>query len=165
MASRTSSKPTAPDPVNIVETDPEVAAAPEIVPLGRSQTIVQRGQWDIDGKLYDVRVLDDFGLAAQRRLNNDGQEFYRLYSSAEELTADQEARMEQLLDRMFFGDAKAPSLIDAPKTLLRKLGVASRADVVLTFTLAPLQKYLLAAAQAQMAEMDQAGVSEPTTAS
>lgn len=164
MASRTSSKqPPAPDP-NVTET--AVAPPPaEVVPLGRSQTTVERGQWDIDGKLYDVRVLDDFGLAAQRRLNNDGQEFYRLWASTEDLTDDQEARMEQLLDRMFFGDQKAPSLIDAPKTLLKKLGVASRAEVVLTFTLAPLQKYLLAAAQAQIEETEKAGVSEPTTAS
>jgi len=141
----------------------ETSVAPKVEPIGKSETSPDRPVWDIDGKLYDVRVMDDFGIGAQRRLNRDGREFYQLWSATEDLTDEQEARMEQLLDRMFFGDEKAPSIIDAPKTLLRRLGTGSRADVVLTFTLAPLQKLLLAAAQTET--MGEAGVSEPTTAS
>ncbi|MGH3171873.1 MAG: hypothetical protein ACRDN0_39195 [Trebonia sp.] len=141
----------------------DTPTTPEPTVLGRSQTTVERSQWEIDGKIYDIRSMDDFGVRAQRRLNQDGREFYQLWNSAEDLTDDQDMRLEQLLDRMFFGDEKAPSLIDAPKTLLRKLGSSARADVVLTFTLAPLQKLLLAAAQTEV-EMESAGVSEPVTA-
>lgn len=158
---QTSSKPTEVDAES--EDAPETPAVPEVNPIGRSQTEPDRPVWEIDGKLYDVRVMDDFGIAAQRRLNRDGQKFYQLWTAEDDLDEDQEARMAQLLDRMFFGDEKAPSLIDAPKTLLRKLGTGSRADVVLTFTLAPLQKLLLAAAQTET-QME-AGTGEPTTAS
>ena len=152
------------------EVEPEAPEAPEspkvpaVQPIGESETSPERPLWKIDGKLYDVRVMDDFGVGAQKRLNTDGREFYALWNSPDDLDDDQEARMEQLLDRMFFGDEKAPSLIDAPKPLLRKMGPGSRAEVVLAFTLAPLQKALLAAAP-MVSEMDSAGVSEPTTAS
>lgn len=163
MTPRKTSSPTEPEPEPEPETVKEtVASVPTVNPIGRSQTEPERPVWDIDGKLYDVRVMDDFGIAAQQRLNRDGRDFYQLWNAEEDLTDDQEARMEQLLDRMFFGDEKAPSIIDAPKTLLRKLGAGSRAEVVLTFTLAPLQKLLLAAAQTEI-ETEKAGVSEPTT--
>lgn len=138
--------------------------APEVRPIGTSQTVPEHPLWEIDGKLYDVRVMDDFGIAAQRRLNRDGRAFYELWTAEEDLSEEQEARMEQLLDRMFFGDGKAPSLIDAPKTLLRKLGTGSRADVVLTFTLAPLQKLLLQAAQTETETLE-AGTDMPAMAS
>lgn len=162
MPARKTAAKTGPD----IETGgEETQPVPEVNPIGRSETQPERPVWAIDGKLYDVRIMDDFGIAGQRRLNNDGREFYQLWAAQEDLTDDQEARMEQLLDRMFFGDEKAPSLIDAPKSLLRKLGSSARADVVLTFTLAPLQKLLLAAAQTDATQTDQAGISEPTTAS
>lgn len=167
MSKQTSSAPTETEQAQEPESEsPETPAVPEIQPIGRSQTEPDRPLWEIDGKLYDVRVMDDFGIAAQRRLNHDGRTFYQLWTAEEDLDDDQEARMEQLLDRMFFGDAKAPSLIDAPVALLKKLGTSARADVVLTFTLAPLQKLLLAAAQTETATgTAMAGVSEPTTAS
>jgi hypothetical protein len=155
----TKPKPQAP------ETPEPAVRAPEVVPMGRSQTDQERSVWEIDGKLYDVRSMDDFGLRGQRRLNKDGREFYQLWNAVEDLTDDQDARLEQLLERMFLGDEKVPSIIDAPKVLLRKLGSSSRAEVVLAFILAPLQTVLLAAAlAAQTEEMENAGVSEPTTA-
>ena len=159
MASR---KQTQTDPP---ETDDTPAApAPNVV--GRTQTIQEDSYWEIDGKLYPLRTMDDIGLRGQRRLNNEGREFFTLWNSPDELTDDQHARMEQLLEVMFLGDEKVPPLLDAPKTILRKVGSSARSEVVLTFILAPLQKLLLAAAQTDTEpETEMAGVSEPTTAS
>jgi hypothetical protein len=121
---------------------------PDSQPVGRIDTTGTKPSWEIDQKFYEMRQIGDFGIAAQQRLNRDGREFYALWTADEELTDDQGKRLKLLLERMFHGDKDVPALLDAPKTVLRKLNDGDKADVVLSFTLAPLRK-AMAAAQAQ----------------
>lgn len=109
-------------------------------PAGRSSSSVQRSTWEHDGRLYEVRQLGDFGIAEQQQLNRDGREFYELWTSSQELTADQGKRLKMLLERMF------SRVLDAPKTVKATFNDAAKADVVLHFTLAPLRQVLSAAA-------------------
>lgn len=126
---------------------------PEAQPVGRTTTTDTKPTWEIDGKFYELRQIGDFGIAAQQRLNRDGREFYQLWTADEELTDDQGKRLKFLLERMFHGDETVASLLDAPKSVLRKLNDGDKADVVLSFTLAPLRK-AMAAAQAQETETE-----------
>lgn len=112
---------------------------------------------EIDGKFYDLRVLGDFGIGKQQTLNRDGREFYQLWTSDDELTEDQQKRLKQLLERMY------AEVLDAPKTVMRKLNDAEKADVVLTFTLAPLRNAMLAAQTEQTAETVEAGIGSTLT--
>lgn len=105
-----------------------------------------RRQVEIDGKFYDLRSLRDYGISAQRRLNRDGREFGELWNSAKDLTEDQDKRVKFLLDRIFLGDDRIDSLVDAPKATLRKLSDEDRVELVLDFIYAPLRKLLTAAA-------------------
>lgn len=114
--------------------------AVKAAPAGRSSSSVQRSTWEHDGRLYEVRQLGDFGIAEQQQLNRDGREFYELWTSSQELTADQGKRLKMLLERMF------SRVLDAPKTVKATFNDAAKADVVLHFTLAPLRQVLSAAA-------------------
>jgi hypothetical protein len=138
-------------------------------PIGRIDTTAGRPTWEIDGKFYELRQLTDYGIAAQQRLNRDGREFYQLWTSDDELTDDQGKRLKFLLERMFNGDALVAQLLDAPKGLVRKLNDGDKADVVLSFTLAPLRKAMAAAAQTEQPETetqaDEARVSESISTS
>lgn len=154
-------KPAARSKQPATTTTPDPAA---VTPVGRILTAPERGQWQIDDKLYDMRNLNDFGLRTQRRLNRDGREFYALWTAEDDLTDDQDMRLEFLLDRMFLGDERTLSLIDAPREILERIGPADRADVVLTFTLAPLQK-LMAAAPAAETKTEKTGMEPGESAS
>lgn len=135
---------------------------PDATPVGRTDTAEAQPTWEIDGKLYELRTIGDYGIAAQQRLNRDGREFYSLWTADEELTDDQGKRLKFLLERMFNGDPAAGimALLDAPKTVLRRMRDADKADVVLAFTLAPLRKAALAAAPAQEALTDEQAQTE-----
>lgn len=140
MATAQTQTPPAPEP------QPARPPVPDAQPVGRTTTTDERPTWEIDGKLYELRTLADYGIAAQQRLNRDGREFYSLWTADEELDDDQGKRLKFLLERMFHGDALVASLLDAPKTVLKRLRDGDKADVVLAFTLAPLRKAALAAA-------------------
>lgn len=101
---------------------------------------------DIDDKLYELKTIGDFGIGKQQILNRDGREFYQLWTSEDELDENQQKRLKFLLERMY------AEVLDAPKSVARKLNDSEKADVVLTFTLAPLRKAMQAAAQAQETE-------------
>jgi hypothetical protein len=105
-----------------------------------------------------LKTLGDFGIGEQRKLNRDGREFYELWTSAEDLTEDQEKLLKLLLERMF------AKVIDAPRTVQRTFDDAAKADVVLHFTLAPLRQVMLAMAQQNQGEQAQGqGPSTSTT--
>lgn len=122
---------------------------------------------EIDGKFHDLRSLRDYSISAQRRLNRDGREFGELWNSAEDLTEDQDKRVKFLLDRIFLGDDRVEALVDAPKTVLRKLEDEDRVELVLDFIYAPLRKLLTTVAAAQQTEQETAeapaGTSIPTS--
>lgn len=84
------------------------------------------------GERYDIRILDDFGIRQQQKLTRDGREFFRLWSSDEELSEEDGTRLERLLHEMF------EAVFDAPEDIKAKLSDGKRAQVVLGFTLAPL---------------------------
>lgn len=125
----------------------KATAEPSESPVDRIELDEPHGTFEIDGKLYELRNLSDYGIAAQQRLSRDGREYFQLWQSDNELDDDQQKRLKFVLDRMFLGDDRALPLLDAPKTLLRKLDDASRARVVMAFTFAPLRKTVAQAAQ------------------
>lgn len=127
-------------------------------PVVRISTKKQRPTVEIDGKFYELKLIGDFGIGQQQILNRDGREFYTLWTSEDELDEDQQKRLKMLLERMF------AKVLDAPKSVLRKLDDADKSDVVLNFTLAPLRKAMLEAnATAQTEEQTQESPSTTTS--
>lgn len=112
----------------------------------------QRPTIEIDDKQYEMRRLGDFGIGRQRELNRDGREFGQLWNSEAELTDDQQKRLKFLLERIY------PAVLDAPKAVLRRLDDAEKADVVFTFTYAPIRQAMAALAERQKAEAEKAQV-------
>lgn len=107
----------------------------------------------IDGTLYELRLMEDFGIADQQALTRDGEEFDRLWNQ-EKLSKNERARLEMLLGRMF------DKVLPLPDEVRAKLSDAHKARVVLTFTVAPL---LIGAAQTETET--EAAESASTTAS
>jgi hypothetical protein len=137
--------------------DPENAKPVIDFDLAPERQTVRKG-----GRLFEVRRLDDFGIAKQQQLDRDGREFARLWNSDAELTADQGQRLKLLLERIF------QDLLDAPKTVRASFKDAEKARLVLDFSLAPLREQmaalLAAQMQQQMAGADEARDGEPITA-
>jgi hypothetical protein len=82
--------------------------------------------------LYELRTLDDFGILDQQKLTRDGREFFKLWSSDDELTRHQGERLKMLLSRMF------DQVMDASDDVKQSLSDGKKSQVVLAFTLAPL---------------------------
>lgn len=112
----------------------------------------------LDGKLYRIRSLDEFGIRERKRLDRDGREFYKLYESDEESETD-EQRLEMLVDRMF------DAALDAPAAIRKKIHAADKVDVVLGFTQSPLLKVLAAARVIQQAQEEALETATPITGS
>jgi hypothetical protein len=100
------------------------------------------------GKLYEIRRLDDFGIAKQRRLDRDGREFAQLWNNSEDFDegSEQDVRLKFLLDRIF------SELLDAPEDIREGFKDAEKAKVVLDFSLAPLRELLAANLQQALRE-------------
>lgn len=103
-----------------------------------------------DGKLYELRLTDDFGIEKQHALKRDGDEFLKLWNSEEEDDATGE-RLNMLLERMF------EEVLDAPRTVKAKFNDSKKARVVLAFRMAPL----LEAAKAEMAAQAEQAATDP----
>ena len=100
------------------------------------------------GVLYELAILDDFGISDQQALTRDGREFFRLWSSEQELAKTERQRLEMLLKRMFARVLELPDEVT--------LTDGEKAQVVLGFTLAPL------AQRTAQTQQDQAGDSSTT---
>jgi hypothetical protein len=94
-----------------------------------------------NGKVYELRVIDDFGIEDQQQLTREGAEFDKLWNT-DRLNGAQRKRLKMLLDHMF------DRVLDAPADIRARLSDGQRSQVVLAFTLAPLA----AAAQRQQTE-------------
>ena len=92
----------------------------------------ERDQVRIDGKLYPLAIMGDFGIEEQQQMTRDGREFDTLWKAADELTETDKQRLKQLLDRMF------ERVLQAPQYIKDKLNDDHRQQVVLAFTIAPL---------------------------
>jgi len=84
-----------------------------------------------DGKLYELRSMDDFGIEEQQQLTRHGAEFDQLWNT-DKLNSAQRKRLKMLLDGMF------ERVLDAPPEVMAALTDGQRSQVVLSFTLAPL---------------------------
>lgn len=105
------------------------------------------------GALYEMATLDDFGIQDQHGLTRDGREFFRLWSSDDELTKSQKQRLTMLLERMF------EKVFIAPDEVKAKLSDGKKSQVVLGFTLAPLAQR----AAAQQIQTDEEPRNDPPT--
>ena len=94
----------------------------------------ERERVRIDGELYDLAIMADFGIEEQQQMTRDGREFDTLWKASDELTPTDKQRLKQLLDRMF------ERVLLAPQTIKNKLNDDHRQQVVLAFTIAPLAK-------------------------
>ncbi|MGC2374249.1 MAG: hypothetical protein WA484_10280 [Solirubrobacteraceae bacterium] len=93
-----------------------------------------------EGKLYELKQMDDFGIEEQQRLTREGAEFDKLWNT-DNLNKAGRGRLKMLLDRMF------EAVLDAPPEIKKMLSDGQRSQVVLAFTLAPLAQ--AAAAQTE----------------
>jgi hypothetical protein len=145
MTARSSTKAAKPE---VVEAEPLV----DLDDIAPDRPTVRFG-----GKLYEMRVLDDFGIAKQHALNRDGREFYGLWTSDDELSDAQQQRLQMLLERMF------DQVLDAPDTVKGELTDGKKTQVVLGFTLAPLVQQQKTAQKKALEEQEQAaGQTEQT---
>lgn len=97
-----------------------------------------------EGKLYELKAINEFGIGKQHSLTRDGREFFRLWSSEDELSETDEQRLEMLLNRML------EAVMLAPATVKKKMSDGKKSRVVLAFTLAPVARRM---AQAQGQEV------------
>lgn len=101
-----------------------------------------------EGKLYELRELNDFGLLEQHALKRDGAEFDRLWRR-DKLTKTEGQRIEMLLERLFDQALIVPDEDADIKTRLRD---GQKANVIMLFTSAPA---IRAAVQIKKQQQDQ----------
>ena len=109
-------------------------------------------------KGYEIRLLDEFGIAEQHRLTRDGREFSKIMSSEAELPAEeqaaQDARLVMLKDRLF------DALIVASEEERATFSDAKRAAIIMGFMPAPLHQVVtMLRAMAQEAQSESTGES------
>jgi hypothetical protein len=133
----------------IAKTAPDTPVEDEAVPerkrpeplVDLDDVLADRPTVRYQGEPYELKTLDDFGIIDQQRLTRDGREFFKLWSSDEELTEEEGVRLKLLLNRMF------DKVFSAPKKVRDSLSDGKRAQVVLAFTLAPLARQTAALEQ------------------
>jgi hypothetical protein len=86
-----------------------------------------------EGELFDLRSMDDFGIAEQQQLTMEGKEFDALWNT-QDLNSAQRKRLKTLLDHML------EKVLDAPAPVKKHLKDGQRSQIVLAFTLAPLSQ-------------------------
>jgi hypothetical protein len=101
------------------------------------------------GKLYELKATHEFGAREQHRLERDNREFRKLQASEEELSDDDEARLDMLVDRIF------NMVLVAPVSVKKKMTEAQKAGVVSAFSYAPAMR--LALLQQMLTQAQQAG--------
>lgn len=131
--------------------------------LELSTTAPKRPTVKIDGRIYELRVMDDFGIAKQQELTRMGNEFDSLWNAQARLNNKQRDRLQFLLDEMF------GQVLDAPSDVCHGLTDSQRQQVVLAFTLAPLIRQRIRVAreetEAETKTKSKARRSHQTTAS
>jgi hypothetical protein len=139
---------TAPDETQVDET--QVLDLTTLAPV--RPTVNIRTSDHPEGKQYELRIMDDFGIEDQQQLTREGAEFDKLWNT-DKLNGKQSKRLKMLLDNMF------DRVLDAPSEIRAQLRDGQRSQVVLAFTLAPL------AAAAQRQQETQARETGSTTES
>jgi hypothetical protein len=84
----------------------------------------------IDGTLYELKRMRDFGIKDQWAIERDGRKLQELYSS-DELSDDELSLMSKLLHDF------SNRVLDAPEKIKRTLSDSDRSAVMNGFTLAP----------------------------
>jgi hypothetical protein len=102
------------------------------------------------GRLYDLRLLSDFGIAEQQQLIRDGETYDALWEKAA-LTSGERKTLEQTLNRMF------SLVLDAPSKVKAAISDAQKSQIVQAFTVAPF------AQAARAARLTQEQTEEPET--
>lgn len=160
MATRTRSRPQAEDHLDAPNGDAsleEAKASDTPEPLVDLDAVTAaRDTIRYGEKLYELKSIDELGILDQQKVNRDGREFFKLWSSDQELSATEQQRLTMLLQRLL------DMVLDAPRTVKAKLSDAQKAQIVLAFTRAPLMRL---AALIQEAQQDEARESDPTTGS
>lgn len=87
----------------------------------------------IDGEMFELKVLGDFGIEEQQRIHREGADYQDLWNRSDLNKAGQK-RMKMLLEHLF------AKVLDAPPEVKNKLNDEQKAQVVLTFMVAPLQR-------------------------
>lgn len=131
----------APPKKSVVEAPEEIAPEP-VLTITLSP---QRPTIDVDGTLYELRLMRDFSITDQQGLNRDGRAFATLWNSEKALKPVEQKRLKFLLERLF----KQVLIIPADDDVAKRFADADKADVVLHFTLAPLRKMMAEAMAAQ----------------
>lgn len=98
------------------------------------------------GETFEIRLLDDFGIATQQKLLNWSRTYERLFNSEEDLSDDEQVRLKFVLDSLF------DAVLDAPVAVKREMSDAVRSRVMTTFSLAPL----IAQQEQRQAEIEEA---------
>jgi hypothetical protein len=140
------------------EEEQEFAHTPEPV-LELSTLAPDRPTISVDDKMYELAVMDDFGIDEQQALTRDGAEFDALWNSNDELSKADKQRLKMLLDRMF-----ERVVLEMPKTVKAKMKDGLRGQIVMAFTLAPLAA-AAAREQAREEAENKAKEETPTTES
>lgn len=106
------------------------------------------------GRLYDLHLLSDFGIAEQQQLMRNGETYDELWGKTG-LTSGERKTLEQTLDRMF------NLVLDAPVKVKALISDAQKSQIVQAFTVAP---FALAARTAQLMEEEtETADSDPLT--
>lgn len=106
------------------------------------------------GETLEMRLLDDFGIIDQQHLLSMSRRFEKLWNAEDELTENEQIKLEFILKELF------NMIVDAPKAVKDGVADAIRGRVVTAFTLAPLL-----ARQEQQAKEEKAAQKELTTES
>lgn len=101
------------------------------------------------GKLYEIQAVHEFGAREQHRLERDNREFRKLQASDEELSEDQESRLDLLVNRMF------DMVLIAPASVKKRMSDAQKAGVVTAFSYAPALR--LARLQQMLTQIQETG--------
>lgn len=96
------------------------------------------------GEMFELRTIQDFGVVEQQRLLRMGKQADALIlkEGDDDLSEEEEARLQHLMDRMFH------LVLDAPEEVRETIGLRDRGQVVMSFTMAPLLANLQAMAEA-----------------
>lgn len=131
MTTATAEKPKAEETPPAVVED-ERSPLVDLDALATDRETVRHG-----GKLYELKATHEFGAREQHRLERDNREFRKLQASEDELTEDQEARIDLLVDRIF------NMVLIAPVSVKKRMSEAQKAGVVSAFSYAPAMRLAL----------------------
>lgn len=124
--------PAAPAPPETPEVPPDVMDALQNAPIIEIDTLdPERGEVSINGELYEIKLLAEYGIADQHRLKRELKQYDDLWKKGS-LTAKEEKQLKARLDHIF------TEVLIAPKELKAKVKDQGRQQVVMAFTLAPL---------------------------